>query len=281
MPYGDILKQRVQRFASLDDLKVHNCTIEEMEEYEPHIMNGVIVYAGVDYEAILRQAETEADVILWDGGNNDTPFFVSDLEIVLADPHRAGHELSYYPGEVNFRRADVIVLNKLDSADWEDINTVRRNIRTVNPTALVVDAAMPLLVENSSAIRHSRVLVIEDGPTLTHGNMEYGAGVLAADKYGAREIIDPRQYTVGSIAETFQHYPSIGPLLPAMGYGPEQMSDLAETINRIDCDLVLIATPIDLRRVIDIKHPCCRVGYELQEIGRPNLSDALKEIIER
>jgi predicted GTPase len=278
MPYGDLIKQRVQRFASINDLKEYNCTIEEMEEYEPHIMNGVIVYAGVDYEAILRQAETEADVILWDGGNNDTPFFVSDLEIVLADPHRPGHELNYYPGEVNFRRADVIVLNKIDSADREEIGMVRRNIRDINPNAMVIDAAMPLLVENSSAIRNSRVLVIEDGPTLTHGNMEYGAGVLAAQKYGAREIIDPRPFTVGSIAETFRHYPEIGRLLPAMGYGREQMQDLAETINRIDCDLVLIATPIDLRRIVDIKHPSCRVGYELQEIGRPNLSDALKKL---
>ncbi|MEW6730858.1 MAG: cyclic 2,3-diphosphoglycerate synthase [Acidobacteriota bacterium] len=281
MPYGDLTKQRVQRFSSLEDLKAHNCTIEEMEEYEPHIINGGVIYAGVDYEAILRQAEAEADVILWDGGNNDLPFYVSDLEIVIADPHRPGHELTYYPGEANLRRADVIILNKIDSADGAAITTVRHNIRSVNATATVIDAAMPLLVEDYTAIRNSRVLVVEDGPTLTHGNMKYGAGILAAEKYGAREIIDPRSYTIGSIAETFQQYPLIGPLLPAMGYGAKQMRDLADTINRIECDLVLIATPIDLRRVIDIKHPSCRVGYELQEIGHPNMHDVLKPIIER
>lgn len=279
MPYGDLTKQRVQRFAALDDLKRHNCTIEEMEEYEPHITSGVVIYAGVDYEAILREAEVEADVILWDGGNNDIPFFVSDLEIVVADPHRPGHEMRYYPGEANLRRADVIILNKIDSASPEGIETVRRNIRAVNPDAVVIDGAMPLLVENYEAMRGARVLVIEDGPTLTHGDMKFGAGVLAAQKYGAREIIDPRPYTVGSIAETFRNYPGIGQLLPAMGYGSEQMNDLAETIRRIDCDLVVIATPIDLRRVIDIKQQTCRVGYELQEIGRPDLCDALKQII--
>lgn len=279
MPYGDLIKQRVQRFASVEDLKAQDCTIEEMEEYEPHIMNGVIVYAGVDYEAILRSAETEADAILWDGGNNDTPFYVSDLEIVVTDPHRAGHELSYFPGEVNMRRADVFILNKIDSADRAGIDAVRGSMRAVNPSAMVIDAAMPLTVEKSDAIRYRRVLVVEDGPTLTHGDMKYGAGVLAAQKYGASEIIDPRPFVVGSIAETFKRYPSIGNLLPAMGYGSEQMSDLAETINRIDCDLALIATPIDLRRVINIKHQTCRVGYELQEIGRPNLHDALEKII--
>src|SRR5262249_34971147 len=225
MPYGDLTKQRVQRFASVEDLKAQDCTIEEMEEYEPHIMNGVIVYAGVDYEAILRQAETEADVILWDGGNNDTPFFASDLEIVVTDPHRAGHELGYYPGEVNLRRADVFILNKIDSANREGIDTVRRNMRDVNPSAMVIDAAMPLTVEKSDAIRNRRVLVVEDGPTLTHGDMKYGAGVLAAQKFGASEIIDPRPFVLGSIAETFKRYPSIGNLLPAMGYGAEQMRD--------------------------------------------------------
>ncbi|HNG95099.1 MAG TPA: GTPase, partial [Acidobacteriota bacterium] len=279
MPYGDLVKQRVQRFTTLEDLAAHDCTIEEMEEYEPHLIKGVTVFAGVDYEGIIRRAETEADVILWDGGNNDFSFYVPDLEIVIADPHRPGHELTYFPGEVNLRRADVIILNKIDSATPEGIALVRANIREVNPTAMVIDAAMPLTVEKPEAIRGKRVLVVEDGPTLTHGSMKYGAGVLAAEKFGAREIIDPRPFVVGSLAETFQHYPGIGRLLPAMGYGADQMHDLADTINRIDCDLVLIATPINLSRVIDIKHPTCRIGYELQEIGYPTLADALNPLL--
>ncbi len=281
MPYGDLVKQRVQRFATLKDLEAYNCTIEEMEEYEPHINNGVVVYAGVDYEAILRQAEEEADIILWDGGNNDLPFYKPDMEIVVADPHRPGHELTYYPGEINLRRADAIIVGKLDSADNAGIRTVRENIRSVNPGAVVVDAAMPILAEDPDRIRGKRVLVIEDGPTLTHGNMQYGAGVLAAQKYGAAELIDPRPYTVGSITATFEKYPHIGTLLPAMGYGKEQVEELGETINRIDCDLVIIATPIDLNRLIDIKQPSCRVGYELQEIGAPTLDEVLAPIIER
>ncbi len=281
MPYGDLVKQRVQRFATLDDLKKHHCTIEEMEEYEPHINNGVVVYAGVDYEAILRQAEQEADVILWDGGNNDLPFYKPDLEIVVADPHRPGHELTYYPGEANLRRADVVIVGKLDSASPEGIKIVRENVREVNPQAVVVDAAMPILAECPDKIRGARVLVIEDGPTLTHGNMQYGAGVLAAQKYGAAELIDPRPYAVGSIAGTYQKYPHIGTLLPAMGYGEVQVKELADTIKRIDCDLVIVATPINLNRLIEIEQPTCRVGYELQEIGAPTLADVLAPIIER
>ncbi len=281
MPYGDLVKQRVQRFATLEDLEKNDCTIEEMEEYEPHINNGVIVYAGVDYEAILRQAEQEADVILWDGGNNDLPFYKPDLEIVVADPHRAGHEVTYHPGEANLRRADAVIVGKLDSADPAGIKTVRENVRALNPKAVVVDAAMPILAQCPETIRGARVLVIEDGPTLTHGNMQYGAGVLAAQKYGAAELIDPRPYAVGSIAGTYEKYPHIGTLLPAMGYGEEQIKELAETINRIECDLVIIATPINLNRLIDIRQPTCRVGYELQEIGAPSLADLLAPIIER
>lgn len=278
MPYGDLVKQRVQRFASLADLDRHNCTIEEMEEYEPHINRGSVVYAGVDYEAILREAEKEADVVLWDGGNNDTPFYKADIEIVVVDPHRAGHELTYHPGETNFRRAHVIVINKIDTADSEAINRVRKNIRDVNPRAVVVDAASPISVESSEKIRGKRVLVVEDGPTLTHGEMQYGAGVVAATKFGAAELVDPRPYTVGTITETFQKYPKIGTLLPAMGYGEKQVKDLQTTINRTPCDVVLIATPIDLRRIVKIKKPALRVGYDLQEIGRPTLEDVLSKI---
>ncbi len=281
MPYGDLVKQRVQRFATLQDLEAYDCTIEEMEEYEPHINNGVVVYAGVDYEAILRKAEQEADIILWDGGNNDLPFYKPDLEIVIVDPHRPGHETTYYPGETNLRRADVLIVGKLDSADAAGIRTVRENIRAANPTAIVVDAAMPILAQCPEKIRGKRVLVIEDGPTLTHGNMQYGAGVLAAQKHGAAELIDPRPFAVGSIARTFEKYPHIGTLLPAMGYGDEQVAELGETINRSDCDLVIIATPIDLNRLIEISQPTCRVGYELQEIGSPTLRDILGPIIER
>ena len=276
MPYGDLVKQRVQRFASLEDLDKHECTIEEREEYEPHINRGVTVFAGVDYADILREAEKEADVVLWDGGNNDTPFYKSDLEIVVLDPHRPGHEMSYYPGETNFRRANVFVINKIDTASPENIQIVRDNIRTVNPNAIVIDGASPLYVDNSDQIRGKRVLVIEDGPTLTHGEMKYGAGVMAAQKYGAAELVDPRPYTVGTITETFKKYPGIGTLLPAMGYGDQQVKDLEATINKTDCDLIIIATPIDLRRLVKFSKPAVKVAYELEEIGTPKLADVLK-----
>jgi predicted GTPase len=276
MPYGDLVAQRVQRFATMEDLDRYNCTIEEREEYEPHIMRGVTVFAGVDYQAILNEAEKEAEIVVWDGGNNDTPFYRSNLEIVVADPHRPGHELTYFPGEVNFRRADVIVINKIDTASFENINRIRTNIRLINPKAAVVDAASPIFVENPELIFNKRVLVIEDGPTLTHGEMKYGAGILAAYKFAAREIVDPRKSAVGTIAETFRIYPEIGTLLPAMGYGKKQMKDLEETINRSDCDVVIIATPIDLRRLVSLNKPAVRVQYELQTIGSPSLEDVLK-----
>ena len=279
MPYGDLNKQKVQRFATLKDLDKHKCTIEEREEYEPHIMNGVIVYAGVDYEAILREAEKEADVVLWDGGNNDTPFFKSDLEIVVVDPHRPGHEIGYHPGETNARRADVVVINKIDTADIESIDEVRYNINQINPKAVVVEAASPLSVSDPMAIKNKRVLVVEDGPTLTHGEMAYGAGVMAARKYGAKELIDPRPYAVASIQATYEKYPDIGILLPAMGYGDKQVKDLETTINKTKCDLVIIATPIDLGRMIKINKPSVRVEYSLAEIGRPNLDDVLKKFL--
>jgi predicted GTPase len=278
MPYGDLVRQRVQRFATMEDLDTHRCTIEEREEYEPHIASGGVIYAGVDYGAILAEAEKEADVIVWDGGNNDLPFYVPDVEIVVADPHRPGHELSYHPGEANLRRAHAIVINKIDTADAAGIAAVRASIRDANPEAVVVDAASPISVDDPAAIRGKRVLAIEDGPTLTHGDMTYGAGVVAAMKYGAAAIVDPRPYTVGTITETFQKYPGIGTLLPAMGYGDGQMRDLEASVDRTPCDLVLIATPIDLRRVIKIGKPAMRVGYELQEIGRPDLADVLKRI---
>ena len=275
MPYGDLVKQKVQRFASLEDLDRHECTIEEREEYEPHIAEGGVIYAGVDYGAILAEAEKEADVIVWDGGNNDLPFYVSDLEIVVVDPHRPGHERTYHPGETNLRRADVVVINKIGSAPPEGVEAVRRSIHELNPEATVVDAASPLFVEDAEKIRGKRVLAIEDGPTLTHGEMRYGAGVLAAQRHGAAEIVDPRPYTVGTLTETFEKYPDIGALLPAMGYGEDQMKDLAETIARTPADVVLIATPIDLRRIIEIEKPALRVRYELQEIGKPDLEDVL------
>jgi predicted GTPase len=278
MPYGDLVKQKVQRFAALEDLDRHECTIEEREEYEPHIAAGGVIYAGVDYGAILEQAQAEADVVLWDGGNNDLPFYRADLEIVVADPHRPGHERTYHPGEANLRRAHVVVINKIDSAGPEGIEAVRRSIRELNPAAVVVDAASPLFVDGADQIRGKRVLAVEDGPTLTHGEMKYGAGVLAAIRHGASEIVDPRPYTVGTITRTFESYPGIGTLLPAMGYGEEQMKDLEATIARTPCDVVLVATPIDLRRVIRIDKPALRVGYELQEIGRPDLSDVLARL---
>src|SRR5262245_58308339 len=278
MPYGDLEAQRVQRFATLADLDKYHCTIEEREEYEPHIAAGIVVYAGVDYEAILRQAEGEADVIVWDGGNNDLPFYRPTLEIVVADPHRPGHELSYYPGEVNFRRAHVIVINKVSTARPQDVETVRANIRAVNPGATVIEADSPLLVEEKDAFRGKRVLAVEDGPTLTHGDMTYGAAVIAAREGGAKEIVDPRPYAVGTIAEAFRQYPKIGTLLPAIGYGAQQIADLAETIRRVPCDVVAIGTPIDLRRLVTFDKPAVRVLYELAERGKPDLPEVLGRI---
>jgi predicted GTPase len=275
MPYGDLVKQKVQRFASLEDLDRHECTIEEREEYEPHIAEGGVIYAGVDYGAILAEAEKEADVIVWDGGNNDLPFYVSDLEIVVVDPHRPGHERRYHPGETNLRRAHAVVINKIGSAEPAGVEAVHRSIQELNPDAIVVEAASPLFVENAETIRGKRVLAIEDGPTLTHGEMRYGAGVLAAQRHGAAEIVDPRPYTVGTLKETFETYPDIGTLLPAMGYGEQQMKDLAETIARTPAEVVLVATPIDLRRLIEIDKPALRVRYELQEIGKPDLEDVV------
>jgi len=277
MPYGNLVEQKVQRYAELSDLDKYKCTIEEREEYEPHIVSGTIIYAGVDYEAILREAEKEADVILWDGGNNDLSFYKTDLLITVADPHRPGDELFYYPGEANLRAADVIVINKMDSADSENIQIVRENIQEVNPQAVVIDGASPIFVEDYQQIKGKRVLVVEDGPTLTHGEMTYGAGVVAAEKFGASELVDPRPYTVGTISATFEKYPEIGTLLPAMGYGAQQIKDLEDTINKTDCDLVIIGTPIDLRKLVKINKPAVRVTYELQEIGKPDLEDVLAE----
>lgn len=277
MPYGNLVRQEVQRFADFDDLDEHECTIEEREEYEPHLANGVIVYAGVDYEKILRQAEQEVDIILWDGGNNDFPFYVSDFHIVVADPHRPGHESTYHPGEVNARMADVFVINKVDTAQPDAVIAVREALYRLNPKAIQIEAASPLFVENPQAIRGKRVLVIEDGPTLTHGEMAYGAGYVAARRFGAAEIVDPRPYAVRSIAATYQKYPKTGPILPAMGYGAKQIKDLEETINRADADLVIIGTPIDLTRLIRINKPTQRVRYELQEIGQPTLADLLRQ----
>jgi len=278
MPYGNLTEQKVQRFGQLSDLDKHKCTIEEREEYEPHITSGTIIYAGVDYEAILREAEKEADIILWDGGNNDFAFYKPDLLITVVDPHRPGDELFYYPGEANLRMADVVVINKMDSADAGDILTVRENIQAVNPKAIVIDGASPIFVEDYQLIKGKRVLVVEDGPTLTHGEMTYGAGVVAAEKFGAAELVDPRPFTVGSITETFEKYPEIGTLLPAMGYGDQQIADLEKTIDNADCDLVIIGTPIDLRRILKLNKPAVRVTYELQEIGKPDLLDILKKL---
>ena len=276
MPYGDLVAQKVQRFATYADLDKHECTIEEREEYEPHIDNGVIVYAGVDYEAILRQAEQEVDIVLWDGGNNDFPFYVPDLAIVVADPHRPGHEYLYHPGETNVRAADVFVINKVDTAAPDKVIAVREALHRLNPDALVIEGASPLFVDNPEAIRGKRVLVIEDGPTLTHGEMAYGAGWVAARRFGAAEIVDPRPFAVGTITETYQKYPGTGQILPAMGYGEQQMKDLETTINNADVDLVISATPIDLTRIIKINKPMQRVRYELQEIGQPTLEEILK-----
>ena len=278
MPYGDLVAQTCQRFATFEDLNLHKCTIEEREEYEPHIANGVVVYAGVDYEKILRAAEQEADVILWDGGNNDFPFYKTDLLFTLVDPHRAGHELKYHPGETNLRLADVIIINKEDSASPEDIQTVRENARMANPKAAIIDAASPIFVENPEIIAGKRVLVIEDGPTLTHGEMRFGAGYIAAQKAGAAEMIDPRPYAVRSIAATYEKYNHLSVILPAMGYGDQQTKDLEETVNKVDCDAVVIGTPIDLRRVIKIDKPSTRVMYELQEIGEPTVRTFLNKL---
>ncbi len=282
MPYGDLTAQRVQRFAEIADLEKHNCTIEEMEEYEPHIVRGNVIYAGVDYEAILRAAEEDpngCDVIVWDGGNNDFSFYEADLAITVADPHRPGHELRYYPGEVSLRTADVVIINKIDSADLAGIETVRANIAKVNPSAKVIDAASTMRLEDPSVVAGKRVLAIEDGPTLTHGGMKIGAAVVAATKYGATEFVDPRPYLVGKLKETFATYPDIGTILPAMGYGEEQLRDLEATINATDCDAVVIGTPIDLARIVDIQKPNTRVFYDLQEIGEPTLTGVLDEFI--
>lgn len=277
MPYGNLEKQAVQRFASYEDLDLQDCTIEEREEYEPHIDNGVIVYAGVDYERILRQAEQEVDIILWDGGNNDLPFYVPDLHIVVADPHRPGHEMTYHPGEANARAADVFVINKVDTANREDVLQVRENLTRLNPDAVIIEGASPLFIDDPSTVQGKRVLVVEDGPTLTHGEMAYGAGWVAARRFGAAEIVDPRPYAVGSIAATYEKYPTTGQVLPAMGYGDEQIRELEETINQSDADLVIIGTPIDLSRIVKMNKPSQRVRYELQEIGQPTLEDLLRK----
>jgi predicted GTPase len=284
MPYGDLVKQKVQRFATIADLKKHKCTIEEMEEYEPHVASGKIIYAGVDYEAIVREAEKEADVIVWDGGNNDMPFYQADLVITVADPHRAGNELTYYPGLTNITIADVIVLNKIDSASPENIQTVRDSIQKINPKAIIVDAASPLSLDKEgdiNLIKGKRVLVVEDGPTLTHGGMKYGAGTLAALKFGAKEIVDPRPYAVKSILDTYKKYPGIGVLLPAMGYSDAQIKDLETTLNRVPCDTVIIGTPINLKRLIKIKKPSVTVNYSLQEIGKPDLKDIITDMFKK
>jgi len=275
MPYGDLVKQRIQRYGSIEDLRKFKCTLEEMEEYEPHINEGTVIYAGVDYEAILRKAEREADVIVWDGGNNDMSFYKPDLTITVVDPHRPGHEVTYYPGETNVRLADVVVVNKVDSAPREGVERVIQNVRTINPHATIIRAASAITVDDSDEIRGKRVLVVEDGPTLTHGEMTYGAGVLAARTFGAKDIIDPRPYAVKSIAETYEKYPLTGALLPAMGYGDTQVKDLETTINHVPCDTVVIGTPVDLRRIIHIKRPSVRVQYTLEETSKPDLEDVL------
>ncbi|MEJ2595548.1 MAG: cyclic 2,3-diphosphoglycerate synthase [bacterium] len=283
MPYGDLVAQKVQRFATVEDLAKHKCTIEEMEEYEPHVVRGNVIYAGVDYEAILRAAEQDpdgCDVILWDGGNNDFPFYKPDLNITVVDPHRPGHELRYYPGEVTLRMADVAVINKMDTAAPEAIQTVRENIAKVAPKAIVVDGASPIKVDKPEVIKGKRVLVVEDGPTLTHGEMKLGAGTVAAQKFGAAELVDPRPFTVGKLSETFQIYPNIGTLLPAMGYSDQQLKDLETTINNTDCDAVVIGTPIDLNRIVKINKPNTRVYYDLQEIGFPNLEGILNDFVQ-
>ncbi len=284
MPYGDLAAQKVQRFAELADLEKHNCTVEEMEEYEPHVVRGNVIYAGVDYEAIVRAAEDDpkgCDIILWDGGNNDFPFYKPDLHVTVVDPHRPGHELTYYPGNVTLRLADVVVINKMDSADAEGIEIVRRNISSQNPDAIVIDGASTLDMDDPSVVRGKKVLVVEDGPTLTHGEMKIGAGVVAAQKFGAAGLVDPRPYIVGRLAETFEKYPDIGMVLPAMGYGEQQLKDMETTINKTECDAVVIGTPIDLNRIIKINKPNTRVYYNLQEIGRPDFTDVLDDFVKK
>ena len=284
MPYGDIAAQKVQRFAELSDLEKHNCTVEEMEEYEPHVIRGNVIYAGVDYEAIVRAAEEDpkgCDVVLWDGGNNDFSFYKSDLHVTVVDPHRPGHELTYYPGNVTLRLADVVVINKMDSADAKGIEIVRRNIATENPDAIVIDGASTLDIDDPAVVRGKKVLVVEDGPTLTHGEMKIGAGVVAAQKFGAAGLVDPRPYIVGRLAETFEKYPDIGEVLPAMGYGEQQLKDMEATINKTECDAVVIGTPIDLNRIIKINKPNTRVYYNLQEIGRPDFNGVLDDFVKK
>ncbi len=281
MPYGDLSKQVWQRFASYEDLDKYECTIEEREEYEPHIDNGIIVYAGVDYEKILREAEKEANVIVWDGGNNDLPFYRPDLHIVVADPHRAGHEITYHPGEANLRMANVVVINKIDTADPNNVKLVKQNIKTVNPNATILEAYSPITADKPELIKGKRVLVIEDGPTLTHGNMPYGAATIAAKNFGAMEVVNPKSYAVGSIKETYEKYTHLGPILPAVGYGEKQVAELKETIDRTPCDVVIIGTPIDLRRVVAISRPTVRVKYELQVLGPISLEEILVEFLKR
>jgi predicted GTPase len=281
MPYGDLTKQICQRFASYEDLDKYECTIEEREEYEPHIDNGIIVYAGVDYEKILQEAEKEADVIVWDGGNNDLPFYKPDLHIVVADPHRAGHELTYHPGEANLRMANVVIINKVDTAEPENVKKVKENVRNVNPNAIILEAASPVTADNPELIKGKRALVIEDGPTLTHGNMPYGAATIMAKKSGAGEIVDPRPYAVGSIREAYKRYAHLGPILPALGYGERQIAELKETIDRTPCDVVVIGTPIDLRRVMTLNKPTVRVKYELQVLGPTTLEQILEEFLKK
>jgi predicted GTPase len=279
MPYGDLREQIWQRYENYADLDRYNCTIEEREEYEPHLGRGNILYAGVDYQEILRRAEKDVDIIVWDGGNNDLPFYKPDLHIVVTDPHRAGHEMTYYPGEANLRMADIVVMNKIDTADSDKINQLRENIHQLAPEAILIEAASPLTIDHPELIRGKRVLVVEDGPTLTHGEMKFGAGIVAAQKYGAKEVIDPRAYAIGTIKDTYTKYPGIGTLLPAMGYGKKQIQELEDTINAVDCDIVIIGTPIDLSRIIKINKKSIRVKYELQEIGKPDLEEVLSRKI--
>ena len=281
MPYGDLTKQICQRFASISDMNKHHCTIEEREEYEPHIVQGTVVYAGVDYQVIKDEAEKEADVIVWDGGNNDISFFVPDVYITVVDPHRPGDELSYFPGQTNLLLADVVLINKIDTADYEDIEQVRFNVRTANPKAILIEAASPIYVEKPELIRGKNVLVVEDGPTLTHGGMTYGAGVIAAEKFGAKDIIDPRAWAKGEMKKTFESYPEMGALLPAMGYSKRQINDLKRTIDSIPCDSVIIATPVDLTKILKIRKPSVRVRYELQEIGKPDLREVMEKFLRR
>ncbi len=282
MPYGDLVKQAVQRFATIEDLQRHECTIEEMEEYEPHVVCGTIVYAGIDYEAILRAAEAEnPDVILWDGGNNDFPFIRPDFMFTLVDPQRAGHELSYYPGETTLRLADAVIINKIESADLADLQLVRRNVAATNPDALIVDACSPTTVDRPELIRGKRVLVIEEGPTVTHGEVKYNYGSITALKHGAAELVDPRPYAVGKLKETFEQYPELGPVLPSMGYSPQQLADLEATVAATPCDLVVVATPIDIKRIMKIDKPTVKINYEIQEIGRPDIRDAMEPFLAR